>query len=62
MIVNFLDVTLYLDSGIFKPYIKPNNTILYVNKNSKHPPQITKNILAAVNKRLSNISADEKVF
>ena len=61
-IVNFLDVTLDLDSGIFKPYMKPNNTILYVNKNSNHSPQITKNIPAAVNKRLSNISADETVF
>ena len=32
--VNFLDVTLDLESGLFKPYMKPNNTILYVNQKS----------------------------
>ena len=61
-IVNFLDITLDLDSGTFKPYMKPNNNILYVNKNSNHPPSITKNLPAAVNRRLSNISATEDIF
>ena len=37
-IVNFLDVTFNLDSGVYKPYMKPNDTLLYVNKNSNHPP------------------------
>ena len=37
-IVDFLDVTLDLNTGLFKPFMKPNNTILYVNKNSNHPP------------------------
>ena len=61
-IVNFLDVTLDLNSGIYKPYMKPNNTPLYINKDSNHPPSIIKNIPAAVNKRLCNISANERVF
>ena len=37
--VNFLDVTLDLTTGEFKPYMKPNNTILYVNRLSDHPLQ-----------------------
>ena len=51
-----------LNSGIFKPYMKPNDSPLYINKKSNHPPSIIKNIPAAVNRRLSNISANENVF
>ena len=29
-VVDFLDVTLDLNSGLHKPYIKPNNNLLYV--------------------------------
>ena len=29
-IVNFLDVTFDLSSGSYKPYMKPNNKLLYV--------------------------------
>ena len=61
-IVNFLDITLDLTTGIYKPFIKPNDTPLYINKKSNHPPSILKNIPAAVNRRLSNISANEGVF
>ena len=61
-IVNFLDVTLDLNSGLFKPFMKPNNTILYVNRNSNHPPSVLKNLPEGVNRRLSNISANEDIF
>jgi hypothetical protein len=60
--VNFLDVNLNLNSGIFKPYMKPNDTPLYVDSKSNHPPSILKNIPLSVNKRLNNISANEAVF
>ena len=43
-IVNFLDVTLYLETGLFKPYRKPGDKPLYVSAQSNHPPQILKNI------------------
>ena len=61
-VVNFLDVTLDLNSGLYKPFSKPNDIPVYVSKNSNHPRPILKNIPAAVNKRLSNISANETVF
>ena len=35
--VNFLDVNLDLSNGEFKPYMKPNDTPLYVNSQSNHP-------------------------
>ena len=44
-IVNFLDVTINLDDGTFKPYCKPNNIPVYINKHSNHPPSIIKNVL-----------------
>ena len=49
-------------TGIYKPYVKPNNVPLYVNKNSNHPPSIIKNIPLSINRRLSSISSNDKVF
>ena len=36
--VEFLDVKMDLATSTFKPYIKPNNTIQYVHRDSNHPP------------------------
>ena len=60
--VNFLDVTLDLKTSIFKAYIKPGDKPLYVNAVSNHPPSILRNISISINKRLSEISANEEVF
>ena len=60
--VDFLDVILDLENESFRPFIKPNNVPLYVNKGSNHPPNVIKNIPAGINKRLSSISSDEKMF
>ncbi|XP_033096832.1 uncharacterized protein LOC117101076, partial [Anneissia japonica] len=61
-IVNFLVITLNLESGKYMPYTKPNNTPLYVHNKSNHPPGILKNIPESINKRLSEISFDEESF
>ena len=61
-VVNFLDVTLDLNTGKFKPYTKPLSTLLYVHSQSNHPPNIIRNIPAAINRRLSSISSDQAVF
>ena len=61
-IINFLDVTLDLTTGSYKPYLKPGNKPTYVHTSSNHPPSIIKNIAAARNKRLSAISYDEESF
>ena len=39
-IVDFLDITLDLRTGIYKPYRNPNNNINYLHKDSNHPPSI----------------------
>ena len=61
-VVNFLDVTLDLNTGKHIPYMKPNNVLQYVNIKSNHPPIILKNIPEGINKRLSEISSSEEVF
>ena len=60
--VDFLDVTLDLTSGSFKPYRKPNDTPLYIHKDSNHPPSIKKNLVPMINNRLNSISSNETVF
>ena len=60
--VDFLDVTFDLSNQTFEPFRKPNDSPLYINKNSNHPPQIIKNLPSAINRRLSNISANEDLF
>ncbi|XP_067951745.1 uncharacterized protein [Watersipora subatra] len=61
-IINFLDVTLDLNSGTHSPYTKPNNNIQYVHAQSNHPPNIIKNLPENVNKRLSRLSANKHIF
>ena len=61
-IINFLDVTLDLSSGEYRPYMKPNNVLQYVDTRSNHPPTVIRNIPEGINKRLSEISSSEEVF
>ena len=61
-IVNFLDVTLDLQSGKHCPFTKEGHVPLYVHKKSNHPPSILKNIPDSINKRLSEISSDRECF
>ena len=60
--VNFLDVNLDLSNGEFKPYMKPNDTPLYVHSQSNHPKKVLENIPLAVNNRLNRISSNKSVF
>ena len=43
-IANFLDMTFNLINGSYKPYKKPNDSLLYINENSNHPPQSKKKL------------------
>ena len=61
-VVDFLDVTLDLDLGTYKPFTKPNHTPTYVHRSSNHHPNTLENIPKGVNKRLSIISSNEEIF
>ena len=60
--VDFLDISLDLTTSLYKPFIKPNNTIKYVHSKSNHPPATIKNIPKNVNDRLSKNSATQEIF
>ena len=60
--VHFLDITMDMKNGSYKPFIKQNDEPEYVNKLSNHPPEVLKNIPIGINKRLVNISANKEVF
>ena len=55
-------VTLNLNTGLYKPYMTPNNNILHIHNSGYNPPRILKNIPVAANNRLSSISATEETF
>ena len=61
-IVNYLDVTLNLKDGTFRPYHKPGDQMQYIHTESNHPPNIIKHIPASIETRLSNLSSTETII
>ena len=61
-IVNYVDVLLDSNNSNYKPYHKPDNEILYIHKNSNHPPSIFKQIPTSIEKRNSTWSSNETIF
>ena len=49
--VEFLDVTFDLYNNLYKPYRKPNNKPIYINKQSNHPPNALKQLSKSIAKR-----------
>ena len=60
--VNFLDVTLDLPSGSYKPFSKDNANPSYVHIESNHPHHILKQIPRSVNFRINRNSSSRRVF
>ena len=59
---NFLDCTFDLVKDAYYPYKKENNQLLYINKESNHPPNIKKQLPMMIEKRLSDLSCDASAF
>ena len=60
--VEFLDVTFNLITGLYTPYKKPNDNLLYIHTSSDHPPQIIKQLTNSISKRLCENLANEQIF
>ena len=58
---NYLDVNFYLTEDIYKPYRKPNDEPVYINRHSNHPPNIEQQIPLSVSSTISNISSDQLI-
>ena len=59
---NFLDITLNLTTESYKPYRKPNDQPLYIDKYSNHPRHIIKTLTNTISKRISELSSTKKDF
>ena len=60
--MSFLDVTLNLEKSTYRPYLKDNNEIIYLNTESNHPPSIINQLPKSIELRLSQLSANEEIF
>ena len=59
---DFLDVRLNLEENEYRPFRKENDLPVYIDTKSNHPPTIIKQIPSMINKRLSNLSSNQKIF
>ena len=59
---DYLDVTLNLSDGSYRPYRKPDDETNYIHTESDHPPNIIKQLPLAVEKRLSDLSSSKDIF
>ena len=61
-VTDFLDVTFDLKDSKYYPYRKENDSLLYVNARSNHPPSILKQIPNMVGARLSKLPCNTEEF
>ena len=61
-IVAFLDITFNLNNGTCRPYKKPNDLLLHINKSSNHPLQIINQMPEIIIECLFRNSSNEEVF
>ena len=59
---NYLNITLDLNTGTYKPYHKPNDETLCIHAKSNHPANILKQLPISIETRLSNLSSNREIF
>ena len=59
---DFLDVTFNLATKKYFPFRKANNTPLYINAFSNHPPTIIKQLPKIINKKISDFFCNKEEF
>ena len=61
-IVDYLDVTFNVIDFSYRPFNKTNNEINYIHKRSNQHPSIIKQLHLSVERRLSKLFSNEKIF
>ena len=59
---NYLDITLNLNDGSYRPYRKSKEETIYIHVHSDNPSSITKEIPRSIKKRFSILSSSKKIF
>ena len=54
-VVNFLDVTMSLEDGSYRPFRNDNLIPLYIHKDSNHPPHVKKQMVKMIGRRISDL-------
>ncbi len=60
--INFLDITLDIANGTFKPYRKPGDSTIYINVELNHPPPVIKEVPKSICKRIFTLSVYKDTF
>ena len=61
-IVNYLDATSSLSNTTDRPFLKSDNEITYIHKESNHPPSILRQLPLSIGSHLSKHLSNEKIF
>merc|ERR1719422_2180163 len=62
-VVNYLDVTMSLEDGTYKPYRKDNNAVpVYIHRDSNHAPSVKRGLCQMISNRISDLSSSEEIF
>ena len=61
-VTDFLDVLLDLKEGTHRAWVKPEQIIHYVHRESNHPAHVLKNIPLEVQRRLTTLSSNQAMF
>lgn len=59
---DFLDIKLNLTDNINKPYSKPNNNTICINRHSNHPKYVIKSLPSNINKRTIALSKNKNCY
>ena len=61
-IVDYLEVTLNMNDGTYRPFHKPNEETTYIHVESDHALKIIKKILRSIEKTLSHLYSTKEIF
>ena len=59
---DFLDISLNLETSIYKPYRKDNSLPTYINSMSNHPRNIKRNLPQMISDRIANLSSSKQIY
>ena len=60
--VDFLDITFNINENSYRPYRKPNDSMLYIDTMSDHPPCIKRGLPNMIEHRISRLCSNENIF
>ena len=60
--VDFLDINFNINENFYRPYQKPNDSLLYIDTMSDHPPCIKRGLPNMIEHKISRLCSNENIF